>query len=103
MSRGKKTTLQRNWSEEELQRAFDERKFSNCSVSVVSKEHGIPSQTLRDYLIFPLIKTFQFLWSALLPTGWRYTNRVALLSTYPLALLRSRAFHNANHPHLPYF
>ena len=53
------TYLWGNMSEVELQRAFDNIKFSNCSVNAVSKEHGIPRQTLiRDYLIFSSIKAF---------------------------------------------
>ena len=51
-------TFMGNWSEEELQRAFDKIKFVNCSVNAVSKEHGIPKQTLGDDLIFSSIKTF---------------------------------------------
>jgi len=82
MPRAKKIVrLWGNWSEEELQRAFDEIKFANCSVNAVSKEHGIPGRALKDYLIFSSIKSlFQ---------------RLALLPT-PLALLPSRAFNNAN-------
>ena len=53
-----KCTFTGNWSEEELQRTFDEIKFANCSVNAISKEYGIPRQTLRDYLFFSSIKTF---------------------------------------------
>ena len=67
-------------------------KFANCSVNAVSKEHGIPKQTLRDYLIFSSIKTC---WRHCLQDDV-FTCRVALLPTYPLALLPSRAFKNAN-------
>ena len=60
MPRAKKTVrLWGNWSEEELQRAFDKIKFANCSVNAVSKEHGIPKQIPRDFLIFSSIKTFK--------------------------------------------
>jgi len=53
MPRAKKTVhLRGNWSEEELQRAFDRIKFANCSVNAVSKEHAIPRRTVRGYLIF---------------------------------------------------
>ena len=52
------TFIRGNWSEEELQRAFDKIKFANCSVNAVSEEHGIPRRTLRVYLIFSSIKTF---------------------------------------------
>ena len=59
MPRAKKTVrLRGNWSEEELQRAFDKIKLASCPVNAVSKEHGIPRRTLRDYLIFSSIKTF---------------------------------------------
>ena len=69
MPRAKKTVrLGGNWFEEELQqgngfkvelqRQFDKIKFASCSVNAVSKEHGIPRQTLKDYLIFSSIKTF---------------------------------------------
>ena len=51
-------TFMGNWSEEELQHAFDKIKFANCSINAVSKEHGIFRQTLRDYLIFSSIKIF---------------------------------------------
>ena len=44
--------LRGNWSEEELQRAFDKIKFANCSVDAVSKEHGIPRRTLKGLLDF---------------------------------------------------
>ena len=89
-------TFRGNWSKEELQHAFDKIKFANRSVNAVSKEHGIPRRTLRDYLIFSSIKTFYFQRLALLPTERRYYLQGGVITYLPLALLPSRAFNNAN-------